>query len=77
MEFNTSLFVQKEIEILGSRNCVGRTDFPEVIAYLEAGKFPVDDVISKVISIEEGPETLANWAANPQGIIKIMIDFDR
>jgi threonine dehydrogenase-like Zn-dependent dehydrogenase len=77
VEFNTSLFVQKEIEILGSRNCVGRTDFPEVIAYLEAGKFPVDEVISKVISIDEAPETLKSWAANPQGIIKIMIDFDR
>lgn len=77
VEFNTSLFVQKEIEILGSRNCVGKEDFPEVISYLEAGKFPVEDVISKVISIDEGPETLKSWAENPQGIIKIMIDFDR
>ncbi|MDA0315787.1 MAG: zinc-binding alcohol dehydrogenase family protein [Bacteroidetes bacterium] len=76
VEFNTSLFVQKEIEILGSRNCVGKSDFPEVISYLEAGKFPVEDVISKVISIEEGPETLKSWAENPQGIIKIMIDFN-
>lgn len=77
VEFNTSLFVQKEIEILGSRNCVGRTDFPEVITYLETGKFPVEEVISKVITIEEGPETLKSWAENPQGIIKIMIDFER
>lgn len=77
VEFNTSLFVQKEIEILGSRNCVGRIDFPEVIAYLEEGKFPVDEVISKVISIDEAPETLKSWAENPQGIIKIMIDFNR
>ncbi|OOG73049.1 zinc-binding alcohol dehydrogenase family protein [Algoriphagus sp. A40] len=77
VEFNTSLFVQKEIEILGSRNCVGRTDFPEVITYLETGKFPVEEVISKVITIDEGPETLKSWAENPQGIIKIMIDFER
>ena len=77
VEFNTALFVQKEIEILGSRNCEGSTDFPEVIAYLESGKFPVEDVISKVISIDEGPETMDAWAKNAQGIIKIMIDFDR
>ncbi len=77
VEFNTSLFVQKEIEILGSRNCVGKSDFPEVLAYLEARKFPVEEVISKVISIDEGPETLKSWAENPQGIIKIMIDFNR
>lgn len=77
VEFNTALFVQKEIEILGSRNCVGSTDFPEVIRYLEAGKFPVEEVISKVISIDEGPETMDAWAKDAQGIIKIMIDFDR
>ncbi len=77
VEFNTSLFVQKEIEILGSRNCVGKEDFPEVISYLEAGKFPVDAVISKVISIDEAPETLKSWSENPSGIIKIMIDFER
>jgi threonine dehydrogenase-like Zn-dependent dehydrogenase len=76
VEFNTSLFVQKEIEILGSRNCVGKTDFPEVIAYLESGKFPVEEVISKVTSIDEAPATMAAWADNPQGVIKIVIDFD-
>lgn len=77
VDFNTSLFVQKEIEILGSRNCIGKKDFPEVISYLEQGKFPVAKVISKVISIDEAPETLAIWAENPAGIIKIMIDFDQ
>ena len=75
VEFNTSLFVQKEIEILGSRNCVGKTDFPEVIEYLESGKFPVETVISKTIPIEEGPSTLEAWASNPQGIIKIMLNL--
>ena len=76
VEFNTSLFVQKEIEILGSRNCVGKADFPEVIQYLESGKFPVDEVISKTISIEEGPKTMEEWAKNPQGIIKIMLNLE-
>ncbi|MBN3520089.1 zinc-binding alcohol dehydrogenase family protein [Algoriphagus lutimaris] len=75
VDFNTSLFVQKEIEILGSRNCLG--DFPTVIKYLEEGKFPVDDVISKVVTIDEAPQTMIDWDANPVGITKIMIDFDR
>ncbi|MFV8227037.1 hypothetical protein, partial [Christiangramia aquimixticola] len=61
---------------LGSRNCVGKSDFPEVIAYLEAGKFPVDAVISKVIAIDEAPETMDAWAKNPQGIIKIMLNLE-
>jgi threonine dehydrogenase-like Zn-dependent dehydrogenase len=75
VEFNTGLFVRKEIEILGSRNCT--TEFPEVIAYLEAGKFPVDDVISKIVSLSDAGAALADWAANPKGITKIMVDFDQ
>jgi len=75
VEFNTGIFVRKEIEILGSRNCTD--EFPEVIAYLEAGHFPVEDVISKTVSLEDAGAALADWAANAKGITKIMVDFDR
>ncbi|NQW75499.1 MAG: zinc-binding alcohol dehydrogenase family protein [Cytophagales bacterium] len=75
VEFNTGIFVRKEIEILGSRNCTD--EFPEVIAYLEAGKFPVEDVISKTVSLDDAGDALADWAANAKGITKIMVDFDR
>lgn len=74
VEFNTGIFVRKEIEILGSRNCTD--EFPEVIAYLEAGKFPVEEVISKVVSLEDAGAALADWATNPNGITKIMVDFE-
>jgi threonine dehydrogenase-like Zn-dependent dehydrogenase len=75
VEFNTGIFVRKEIEILGSRNCTD--EFPEVIAYLEAGKFPVEDVISKTVSLDDAGAALADWAADAKGITKIMVDFDR
>ncbi len=75
VEFNTGIFVRKEIEILGSRNCTD--EFPEVIKYLEGGKFPVSDVISKVVSIDAAGKALADWAENPKGITKIMVDFDQ
>jgi threonine dehydrogenase-like Zn-dependent dehydrogenase len=74
VDYNTGTFVRKEIEILGSRNCLG--DFPDVIAYLEAGKFPVDAVISRVVSLDEAGAALADWSANPGPITKIMVDFD-
>jgi threonine dehydrogenase-like Zn-dependent dehydrogenase len=74
VEFNTGIFVRKEIEILGSRNCTN--EFPEVIAYLEAGKFPVEEVISKLVSLEDSGAALADWAINPKGITKIMVDFE-
>lgn len=75
VEFNTGLFVRKEIEILGSRNCTD--EFPAVITYLERGDFPVDDVISKVVSLDEAGKALADWANNPKGITKIMVDLDK
>jgi threonine dehydrogenase-like Zn-dependent dehydrogenase len=75
VEFNTGVFVRKEIEILGSRNCLG--EFPEVISYLESGKFPVEAVISKVVSIDEAGAALAAWSDNPGPITKIMVDFER
>lgn len=75
VEFNTGIFVRKEIEILGSRNCTD--EFPEVIRYLEQGKFPVSDVISKIVSIDEAGKALSDWAENPKGITKIMVDFDQ
>jgi len=74
VEFNTGIFVRKEIEIVGSRNCTD--EFPEVIAYLEAGKFPVEEVISKIVSLEDAGAALADWAMNPKGITKIMVDFE-
>ncbi|GAB4003984.1 zinc-binding alcohol dehydrogenase family protein [Spirosoma migulaei] len=74
VDYNTGTFVRKEIEILGSRNCLG--DFPDVISYLEAGKFPVDAVISKVVSLDEAGAALADWSENPGPITKIMVNFD-
>ena len=71
--FNTGLFVRKEIEILGSRNCTN--EFEEVIRYLELRTFPVDEVISKTVPIEDAGAALASWASNPAGIIKIMVSF--
>ncbi|GAB3965317.1 zinc-binding alcohol dehydrogenase family protein [Spirosoma terrae] len=74
VDYNTGTFVRKEIEILGSRNCLG--DFPDVINYLEAGKFPVDAVISREVSLAEAGTALADWSANPGPITKIMVNLD-
>ncbi|GAB3252065.1 zinc-binding alcohol dehydrogenase family protein [Larkinella harenae] len=74
VDYSTGTFVRKEIEILGSRNCLG--DFPDVISYLEAGQFPVDAVVSRVVSLDEAGKALAEWSENPGPITKIMVDFD-
>ncbi|GAA4419877.1 zinc-binding alcohol dehydrogenase family protein [Nibrella viscosa] len=73
--YQTGTFVRKEIEILGSRNCLG--DFPDVIQYLESGRFPVDAVISRTVSLDEAGAALAEWSANPGPITKIMVELER
>jgi threonine dehydrogenase-like Zn-dependent dehydrogenase len=72
VEYDTKLFVQKELDVLGSRNCLG--DFPSVIKMLEKRHFPVDDVISKIIPIDEAGDTIAEWDKNPGKYTKIMVD---
>ena len=72
--YETRLFVQKELDILGSRNATA-ADFDEVIAMLQSGRFPVEDAISLVISIEEAGEALQRWSADPASMRKIMVEF--
>jgi threonine dehydrogenase-like Zn-dependent dehydrogenase len=73
--YETRLFVQKELDILGSRNALPE-DFHAVIQMLEQGRFPVDDAVTAVISLEEAPEILAAWSNNPSQFSKIMIRLD-
>jgi threonine dehydrogenase-like Zn-dependent dehydrogenase len=70
--YETSLFVQKELDILGSRNALP-ADFREVIRMLEERRFPVDDVVSAIVPIEEAPEMLRQWSSNPAAFTKIMV----
>ncbi len=72
VSYETRLFVQKELDILGSRNALPE-DFREVIAMLEAGRFPVDSAIGRIVSLEEAPAALRQWAADPSAFGKIMV----
>jgi 2-desacetyl-2-hydroxyethyl bacteriochlorophyllide A dehydrogenase len=72
--YETRLFVQKELDILGSRNALPE-DFHEVIRMLEEGRFPVEDTVSAVFLLNEAPEALAAWSADPARFTKIMIQI--
>jgi 2-desacetyl-2-hydroxyethyl bacteriochlorophyllide A dehydrogenase len=73
VSYETRHFVQKELDILGSRNAQPE-NFREVIRMLEAHQFPVDDAITHTISIEETPDLLAAWDREPAHFGKIMIE---
>jgi threonine dehydrogenase-like Zn-dependent dehydrogenase len=73
--YETRLFVQKEIDILGSRNALPE-DFRNVIRMLEEHRFPVDKAVSSIVALEEAPEALRAWSANPSRIKKIVVRLD-
>ena len=70
--YETRLFVQKELDILGSRNALPE-DFKEVMNLLCASSFPVDRVVTSVVPLDDAPEALARWAAHPASVTKIMV----
>ena len=72
VSYETRLFVQKELEIFGSRNALPE-DFAEVIRMLELKRFPVAEAVSAVVSMEETPEVLREWSESPQRFTKIMV----
>ena len=73
--YETRLFVQKELDIMGSRNALPE-DFREVIRMLEDHRFPVDDAVSSVLPLADAPNALRAWSENPAGFTKIMISVD-
>ncbi|GAA3765591.1 zinc-binding alcohol dehydrogenase family protein [Terriglobus aquaticus] len=72
VSYETKLFVQKELDILGSRNALP-ADFREVIALLRRGVFPTERAISAVVSIDEAPAMLARWSDDPASFTKIVV----
>jgi threonine dehydrogenase-like Zn-dependent dehydrogenase len=74
VEYETRMFVQKELDVLGSRNCLG--DFPRVIAALEAGRFPVEDVVSREVTLADAGAALAGWARDPGAVTKILVNME-
>ncbi len=74
ISFATKLWVQKEIDILGSRNATP-SDFEAVINYLKQGSFPLDEMITFIVQPDAAAGAFAAWAANPGKIMKILVQF--
>jgi 2-desacetyl-2-hydroxyethyl bacteriochlorophyllide A dehydrogenase len=74
VEYDTKHFILRELDVLGSRNALP-DDFRAVIAYLEKGEFPVDDVVSEVVPLAEAGRALADWDANPSIVTKIHVEL--
>ena len=74
ISFQTKLFVQKELDIRGSRNALP-ADFRAVIHYLQQGTCPVDRLISMEVKPEEAENALKQWAETPGKVFRILVKF--
>ena len=74
VSYETKLFVQKELDIMGSRNALPE-DFRRVISMIEAGRFPVEAAVSSVVPLEEAPQALREWSDHSSRFSKIMVSM--
>lgn len=72
--FQTKYFVQKELDIRGSRNALP-SDFRAVIHYLQQGTCPIDELISNIVKPEKALEAMQEWAANPGKVFRILVEL--
>lgn len=72
--FPTKLWVQKEMEIMGSRNA-NPTDFEAVMKFLKESDLDETVLISKTVSPEDAPLAMKEWSEAPGKILKILVKF--
>ena len=74
VSFQTKFFVQKELDIRGSRNAMP-SDFMGVIRYLQSCPVSLDSVVSGVVAPEEASKALAQWEKAPGEVFRILVKF--
>ena len=72
--FQTKYFVQKELDIRGSRNAMP-SDFRAVINYLRNNNCPYEKLISSVITPEQSESALIKWDEAPGKVFRILVKF--
>lgn len=72
--FQTKLFVQKELDIRGSRNALPE-DFKAVKEYMKRGTCPVDSLVSAIVQPEQAGEILAYWDKHRGEVFRILVEF--
>jgi threonine dehydrogenase-like Zn-dependent dehydrogenase len=71
--YDTTDFVRKELDILGSRNAL--RVFPAVILMLAQRQQPFLDLISRTYPFTDGASAFYDWDAEPGKYMKILVDL--
>ena len=70
--YDTTDFVRKELDIMGSRNAL--RVFPAVITMMAKRQQPFMDLITEIYPFEETAHAFQDWEAEPTKYAKILID---
>lgn len=74
VEFQTKYFVQKELDIRGSRNA-NPSDFRAVLHFMQLTRMPMDRFISGISTPETALEAMQQWAADPGQVFRLLVKF--
>ena len=70
----TDLITKKEIDIRGARTSAG--EFEEAVDLIYYNKVPIRSLLTKVVSVDEAPETLRDIEKNPGNYLKVNVLFE-
>jgi 2-desacetyl-2-hydroxyethyl bacteriochlorophyllide A dehydrogenase len=73
VSYDTSLFVKKELDILGARNAT-IDDFRAVAVMLRRREFPVDAAVTHSVPLEDAVVALERWHRDPGKVTRIHVD---
>jgi 2-desacetyl-2-hydroxyethyl bacteriochlorophyllide A dehydrogenase len=72
--FSDPEFHKREMTVMGSRNAT-RADFERVIAAIEAGRVPLDKLITHRTSLAGAVIDLPRWTTEKTGLVKALVEI--
>lgn len=74
VEYETKLFVQKELDIRGSRNA-NPENFRRVIDFARRGLFPIEKMLTRTYAFADAGQALADWDAAPGKVCRMAVQL--
>ena len=75
VEYETKLFVSKELDVRGSRNAMDK-DLLEVARMVGSGTLDVDSLVTHRFPFDKAGDALALWDAEPGSVTKILLELE-
>ena len=72
VEYETKLFVQKELAIRGSRNATPQ-NFRRVLDFARRGLFPIGKMLTKAYGFNDAGQALVDWDAAPGKVCRFAV----